>query len=228
MQRCQAESYCKLFNEQRTNCHEHCIGYIQMQNIYNLSSMPKRYQYENPLVPEEADRDAFLYLRDWQNSVQDHVEKGDGLFLLSEKRGTGKTSWACKIMNEYFRKVALGNNLTCRGLFVNVPEFFRQLKNSFDNPNDEFAEMLQNIKTADLVIWDDIGTESPSNFVRETLYTFINHRESNMLSQIFTSNIPLETMRKQDYLGETIVSRIIGSSKLVEFQSDVDRRIDSL
>jgi DNA replication protein DnaC len=224
LKRCHAESYCKQFNEQRSNCHEHCIGFIQLQNIYTLSNMPKRYQFENQLHAGQ-DRDSFIYLRDWMQDVTKHVEAGEGLFLISETKGNGKTSWSCKIMNEYFKRVALTNNLRCRGLFINVPQFFQDLKQSFDNPSDEFTELMNNIKTADLVIWDDIGTESPTRFVRDTLYTFINHRYAEEKSQIFTSNVSLEMMNNENWLGERTVSRIVGSCEIVRF-SGQDRRLE--
>lgn len=188
--------------------------------------MPKRYQYENPLIAQDADRDSFIYLRDWMIDVESHVQKGDGLFLISETKGNGKTSWACKIMNEYFKKVALRNNLRCRGLFINVPQFFQDLKQSFDNPSEEFAELLRNIKTADLVIWDDIGTESPTRFVRDTLYNFINFRYAEEKSQIFTSNVSLELMQDENWLGERTVSRIVGSCDIVRFESTRDWRVE--
>lgn len=188
-----------------------------------MSNMPKKYQFENQLNAGQ-DRDAFVFLRDWQNDVQTHVENGDGLFLISETKGNGKTSWSCKIMNEYFKKVALTNNLRCRGLFINVPQFFQDLKRSFDNPNEDFQELLNNIKTADLVIWDDIGTESPTKFVRDTLYTFINYRYSEEKSQIFTSNVLLEQMSDENWLGERTVSRIVGSCDVVKFTGH-DRRV---
>lgn len=225
MKKCWAESYCKMFNEQRTNCHAHCIGYIQLQNLYSMSNMPKKYQYDMPLVPDDIDRQSFLYLKEWKENVKENVEQGRGLFLYSKTKGTGKTSWACKIANEYARHVALKNNLRCRILFVPVPGFLDEMRQNMNNPTEEFQEMRENIKKADLVIWDDIGTESPTNWVREQLYIFINNREANGLSQIFTSNVDLELLKDEKYLGERIVSRIVGSCDLIEFKSKIDRRL---
>lgn len=226
MKRCWAEKYCKLFNEQRTNCHEYCIGYVQLNNVYTLSNMPKRFQHDIPLIPDEVDYEAFVYLKDWKDKVEKKVENGEGLFIYGKTKGTGKTTWACKIMNEYFKNVALGNNLRCRGLFVNVPRFFQELKNSFDNPSDEFNEFMENIKKADLVIWDDIGTESPTRFVRDTLYTFIDYRYANQKSQIFTSNESLEQMEDENWLGDRTVSRIVGSCDIVELKTKSDKRVE--
>lgn len=186
--------------------------------------MPKRFRKDIPLVPDNIDRDEFYKMQEYRKNVVENVKSGEGLFIVGEAKGIGKTTWATKIMNEYFLQVALSNNLRCRGLYVNVPKFFQDLKKSFDNPTDEFNEFLDNIEKADLVIWDDIGTESPTNFVRDTLYTYIDYRYSNEKSQIFTSNIPINHLEQDEWLGDRIVSRIVGSCEVIELKSNKDKR----
>lgn len=225
MQQCHAETYCRQFNEERSNCHEHCLGYVQLQNIYHLSNIPKKYQYALPLTNPGLDRNAYIALKSIQDDIKNFVQQGRGLFLISETKGNGKTSWACKLMNEYFKRVALMNNLRCRGLFINVPDFLEQLRIHMKTPSDKVESFIENIHECDIVIWDDIGTEKPSDWVRERLYTFINHRESNGLSQIFTSNILLEQLMDDRYLGERIASRIAGQCEIVELVGH-DRRME--
>lgn len=214
MERCWAEEYCKGYPHK---CDPLCLGYVQLKNIYALSNMPKRYQYDIPLVNPGPDREAYLQLQAFRENVVENVQKGRGLFIYSRHKGNGKTTWACKVLNQYFRHVALTNNMRCRGLFINVPQFLRDLRDSFSTPSERMEELQYNIRHADIVVWDDIGTETPTNWVRETLYTFINHREANGLSQIFTSNLSLEELVDERYLGERIVDRIRGQCHLVEF-----------
>ncbi|MEX1029973.1 MAG: ATP-binding protein [Paenibacillaceae bacterium] len=218
MEKCWAEKYCRRFNEHRSNCHEYCIGYVQLQNIYSMSNIPVRYQHDLPMFADVRDKDTFMFLRDFKDNILNHAQEGHGLFIHSKIKGNGKTAWACKIMNEYFKKVVLDNNLRCRGLFINVPEFLDQLRSAMDldKTPEELLETQDHIKSADIVIWDDIGTETPSKWVRQTLYKFINHREANDKMQIFTSNISLGTLTKDDYLGDRIVDRIKGQCKVLE------------
>lgn len=218
------EIFCVRHTDER-ECDRYCVGRIQMSNIYHLSNIPKRFRKEIPITPEPQDADAFVKLREWRQNVVSHVEKGEGLFIVGRTKGTGKTTWATKIMNSYFLEVALTNNLRCRGLYVNVPQFFQDLKNSFDNPSEEFTEFEKNIKTADMVIWDDIGTESPTRFVRDILYTYIDYRYANEKTQIFTSNVLTEHLEHEDWLGDRIVSRILGSSEEIEFKARIDKRV---
>lgn len=222
MNRCWAEKYCKGYPNK---CEEYCIGYVQLSNIYNLSNMPKRYQYDLPLVCDPIDREAFVFLRDFQQNVEMHITEGHGLFIHSSIKGNGKTSWACKIMNEYFKKVALNNNLRCRGLFVNVLEFLEDLKRNMDDPSDDMREFQAEIKSADLVIWDDIGAQTDSKWVRQKLYEFTNYRESHGKSQIFTSNDPLTVLSKEDRVDERIANRIKGQCEIIELKGESKRDI---
>lgn len=221
-EQCWARTYCKGYPGK---CGEFCIGYVQLRNIYSLSNMPRIYQQEIILSNPGRDLEAYKFLKAWKDDVEAKVKAGEGLFIFSETKGNGKTAWACKIMNEYFKAVALTNNLRCRGLFINVPSFLQSLRDAMDNPSEQVREMLDNVKEADLVIWDDIGTENPTNWVRERLYSFINHRYSNGLSQIFTSNLSLETLSDERYMGERITSRVVGQCKAIQFV-ERDRRME--
>lgn len=223
MKKCWAESYCKAFNEERSNCTKHCIGFVQLNRVYELSYMPKKYQYGTQLsCPiDSVDRPAYELLKEWKADVVENVQRGDGLYLWSKRKGNGKTSWSCNIMNDYFKAVALRNNMRCRGLFISVPEFFAKVRDSFREPSVELNEMLENIRKADLVIFDDILAEKPSAWVAEQLYILINYRESNMLSNIFTSNLPPSAVGEQ--LDERIESRIYGQCEVIEFKGE-DKR----
>lgn len=219
--KCYAEKYCKGYPKY---CNRYCLGYIQLNNLYKQSMLPKKYRYDILLNPEEQDFDKFVFLADFKNNVVENIKKGRGLFIWGWNRGNGKTSWATKIMNEYFKKVALNNNLESRGVFVSVPDFLQRMRNEMNNPTDEMPIILDRIKNSDLVIWDDIGTENSSNWVREQLYNFINHRQSNDLSNIYTSNLSLEELENDKFLGTRIVSRIKGQCKQVEI-TGVDERM---
>lgn len=220
---CWAKTYCKGFPNQ---CGYHCVGFAQLATLYNMSYMPLRYQRNVSLNLEDTDEGAkdrgqYLFLKAWMENVESNVELGNGIFIYSKNKGNGKTAWTCKIMNEYFKKVALKNNLRCRGIFINVPSFLQLMRDAMDSPSEETEEMIASIKSADIVIWDDIGTENPSNWVRERLYDFINYRYSNSMTQLFTSNLSLDELAHEKFMGERIVSRIKGQCQIIEFfQSD--------
>ena len=206
--RCYAESYCKKKSD--SNCNELCGGYRVLRALYNLSRIPLKYRYQIDLVPDNADYDTFMYLADFKENIVAHVEAGDGLYIWSANTGCGKTSWACKIMSHYFRKIAFSSGLENEGLFIYLPTFLDELRNSYNNPTPDFEEELEMVNNCKLLIIDDIGAEKPSEWVRERIVSIINTRSSNGLSTIYTSNLSLQGLSER--LGDDrISSRIRGS-----------------
>lgn len=88
-------------------------------------------------------------------SVEERVERGEGLYIWSESTGNGKTSWACKILSYYFRKVAFKSGLENEGLYIYLPTFLDDLRQSYDDPDTDFSELLAMLKNCKLLIIDD-------------------------------------------------------------------------
>ena len=205
--RCFAEHYCK---KPKTECSEVCGGYRVLRALYNLSKIPVKYQYKMDLIPDDKDLKAFEALNDYKENIVAHVNNGEGLYIWSSNTGNGKTSWACKIMGHYFRKIAFSSGLENEGLYIYLPTFLDDLRNSYNNPSPEFDTELEMVKSCKLLIIDDIGAERVTEWVRERLVSIINARSSNGLCTIYTSNLSLKGLT--DKLGdERISSRIKGS-----------------
>lgn len=217
--KCFAEEYCR---KDRAECSEVCGGYRVLRALYRLSRVPVGYQYHIPLKPEPTDISAFETLNEFKENVLEYVEAGSGLYIWGKSTGCGKTSWACKIMGHYFRKIAFDTGLENEGLYIYLPTFLEDLRASYDNPDPEFAEVLSMLKNCKLLIIDDIGSERVTEWVRERLVSMINTRVASGLSTIYTSNLSPKELA--DALGDRISSRVLGSSKVVEI-SGADRRV---
>lgn len=223
MIKCWAENYCKMRSE--GNCNKFCDAYILLKALYSQSNIPKKYQYDIRLIAEKGSDDylAFNALNSWKQNILEHIDVGDGLFIFGENSGTGKTSWAVKMMNYYFRKIVFNTGLEDEGLFIGVPLFLEMLRESYTEPTDEFRELKRKVMNSNLLILDDIGAEKPSAWVAERLYTIINYRVNNELSTIYTSNVNIEILG--DALNnERIASRIYGSTKQVKLIGKDRRR----
>lgn len=218
--KCFAEAYCQ---KDRSECSEVCGGYRVLRALYRLSRVPVGYQHNIPLKPEPEDITAFEDLNEFKDTIVTHVEAGDGLYIWGKSTGCGKTSWACKIMGHYFRKVAFDTGLENEGLYIYLPTFLEDLRASYDNSDPEFGEVLSMLKSCKLLIIDDIGSERVTEWVRERLVSIINTRVSSGLSTIYTSNLSPKELG--DALGDRICSRVLGSSQVVEI-SGADRRVD--
>lgn len=217
--RCFAEAYCK---KDRSACNELCGGYRVLRALYNLSRIPERYRYNIPLTPEQADVPAFEALNGYKESVVEKVEAGDGLYIWGKSTGSGKTSWACKIMSHYFRKIAFDTGLENEGLYIFLPTFLEDLRDYYDSKDPDFEQVLSMVKGCKLLIIDDIGAERVTEWVRERMVSILNTRVSNNLATIYTSNLSPEELRSE--LGDRISSRVLGSSQVVEIKGG-DRRV---
>lgn len=216
--RCYAESYCK---KERSECNELCGGYRVLRALYRLSRIPVLYQYNISLIPENEDIKAFEVLDDFKEHIVENVEAGKNLYIWGEETGCGKTSWACKIMGYYFRKIAFSSGLENEGLFIYLPTFLEDLRNSYSTPDEDFAEVLNMVKNCKLLIIDDIGAEKVTEWVRERLVSIINTRVGGGLSTIYTSNLSPKALISK--FEKRVGSRVIGGVEAVKI-SGSDRR----
>lgn len=216
--RCYADSYCQ---KDRSQCSELCGGYRVLRALYSLSKIPENYKYNIALTPQIKDIDAFETLNGFKENILQEVEGGSNLYIWGKSTGCGKTSWACKIMSHYFRKIAFSSGLENEGLYIYLPVFLDDLRNAFDEKDPEFEVELEMVKRCKLLIIDDIGSEKLTEWVRERIVSIIHTRVSNGLSTIYTSNLSPEELKEE--MGDRISSRILGGSKIVEIKG-ADRR----
>lgn len=209
--RCFAESYCR---KDRSTCSELCGGYRVLRALYNLSRIPDRYRYHIALEATENDLLAFEALNEYKENVLKKVEAGEGLYIWGKSTGCGKTSWACKIMSHYFRKIAFDTGLENEGLYIFLPTFLEDLRDNYDTKDPDFEQVLSMVKGCKLLIIDDIGAERVTEWVRERMVSIINTRSSNGLCTIYTSNLSPKELTEE--LGDRIASRVLGSSMVVE------------
>lgn len=216
--RCYADSYCQ---KDRSQCSELCGGYRVLRALYSLSKIPENYKYNIALTPQIKDIDAFETLNGFKENILQEVEGGSNLYIWGKSTGCGKTSWACKIMSHYFRKIAFSSGLENEGLYIYLPVFLDDLRNAFDEKDPDFEIELEMVKRCKLLIIDDIGSEKLTEWVRERIVSIIHTRVSNGLSTIYTSNLSPEELKEE--MGDRISSRILGGSKIVEIKG-ADRR----
>lgn len=210
--KCWADDTCKKPHK----CSEFCPGYVLLKALYLQSNMPPIYQYDFSINVDKRDIEAFKVLKDYRDDVINNVERGRGLYIHGKNTGTGKTSAACKIMNTYFKKMAFRSNLNCLGVFINVPVFLEDIRKSFDGDKEEIESLIDRLMDAPLAIFDDIGAEKPSDWVRERLYTMINERVVKGFANIFTSNMSLKEL--EEVLGHRISSRIHGTTRQIHLK----------
>ena len=143
--------------------------------------------------------------------------KGNIGFALSGNAGVGKSFLSLCIAKEIEKK---GYTV----LSITINDILDKLKESFNSSNREIQlnKMLIAINSADLLILDDLGVETPSLWVNSVMYRIIDSRYMNSKPLIITTN--LEDFNRYDEAGR-INSRIAEMCKPIKIKGDDIRRV---
>lgn len=116
------------------------------------------------------------------------TKKGRGLYLYGPF-GTGKT----------YMLSAIANILSQRGVvcgLVYFPELIAEIKSGFNNENSSSYDKIEQLKQIDVLMLDDIGSESMTSWMRdEVLGRILNYRMHQNLPTFFTSNLNYDQLQ---------------------------------
>lgn len=108
--------------------------------------------------------------------------------VLTGTYGCGKTHLAAAIAN--YRQQQ-GHPV----LFITVPDLLDHLRRAY-SPQSlvPYDKRFEEVRTAPLLILDDLGTESATPWAREKLYQIINYRYAARLPTVITTAVPVEEL----------------------------------
>ncbi len=117
---------------------------------------------------------------------QKYADTPRGWLLLHGGYGCGKTHLAAAIANAH---LAAGQPV----LFVNAPDLLDHLRATFAPGSDiTYDDLFERVRNIPLLVIDDLGAESPTQWAQEKLYQIFNHRYNAALPTVVTSNVELE------------------------------------
>jgi len=131
---------------------------------------------------ESLDREQRESLKQALEFCKAYARQPQDWLILTGVYGCGKTHLAAAIANVRVR-------MHYPALFVVVPDLLDYLRATF-SPNSEvrFDKRFEEVKTAPLLILDDLGTESASPWAQEKLYQLFNHRYNARLPTVITTS----------------------------------------
>ena len=149
-------------------------------------------------------------LRRVYDTAQEFAEApADWLVLNSVGFGNGKTHLAA----------AIANYVNIQGepvLFVVVPDLLDHLRATFNPASGmRLDKRFDEVKTATLLILDDLGTESATAWAREKLYQLFNYRYNARLPTVITTATPV------DELDPRLATRMLDGSRCTFFILEV-------
>jgi DNA replication protein DnaC len=138
--------------------------------------------------PEHLDPEAQLSLENAFRATQEFAEQPRGWLMLMGGYGCGKTHLAAAIGN--YRK-GMGDD----PIFTVVPDLLDHLRATFGpSSNVSYDAMFQRVRTAPILIMDDMGTQSATPWAKEKLYQIFNERYNAKLPTIITTSEKLEDL----------------------------------
>lgn len=109
----------------------------------------------------------------------------EGWLLVEGGYGSGKTHLAAAIANETARRGV-------PTLFITVPDLLDSLRFAYSDPETTFEARFEEIRSADLLVMDDFGTQNATPWAQEKLFQIVNHRYINKLPTVVTTNLVLD------------------------------------
>lgn len=104
-----------------------------------------------------------------------------GWLYLHGEVGAGKTHLAVAVAGH-------ASSIGFRPTFWRLPDLLDKLRHSFSNRSeDSFYELFESVKNAELLVLDDFGAPTMTDWTLEKLYQLVCHRHDRLLPTVTTS-----------------------------------------
>lgn len=140
--------------------------------------------------------------------------------LFMGPQGVGKTHLAVGIIKSLIRRKAV----SC--MFRAFPELLKEIQNSYSSISQSSElSLLSPVLEAEVLVLDELGSQTPSTWVKDTVSYILNYRYSENKITIFTTNYsdnedPMDTRKGifyslKDRIGEQMRSRLFEMCKTI-------------
>ena len=175
---------------------------MDWQRRLGRAGIPLRFQdrsFDDFEAVTGAQRTALAFAREFALDFGSPARRGRGALFVGHP-GTGKTHLAC----------AIGMHLLHEGrlvLFTTVLRAVRMVKDAW-GPAAQMTESqaVSRLTRPDLLILDEVGVQTGSEFERHLLSDVLNERYEHRRATLLLSNLPLADVGA--YLGERVLDRL--------------------
>lgn len=178
-------------------------------NLYSNEANPEKYKSkvsprENISLIKEV---CLKFIKNFDNPEEKNL-------LFTGNTGLGKTFLSSCIANELIKQ---GKTV----LYQTAPVMLDTIIDYRFNKQNVSSDIYYNILNADLLIIDDLGTETINNLKFTELFNIINTRllnQNKVIKTIISTNLSLQNLFNN--YDERIVSRIVGNYNICYFFGD--------
>jgi DNA replication protein DnaC len=203
--------------------HCRCLDTGRIERLIADARIPKRYEHcdldsyiPNDPTQKKAKADTVRFLEKYPL-----IDMG---VLFLGPCGVGKTHLAVSILKRVITEK--GDS----GLFYDFRDLLREIQLSWDSVSQVSEwDILRPVLEARILVLDELGSNKPTDWVRDTMAHIINCRYNDRRVTIFTSNYPDTPMRTgeetlTDRIGIRLRSRLYEMCKLIEIRGKDFRR----
>ena len=191
-------SLCRCGRIARDETEQRMLEAAEMERVEQLSrysimdAKQKAARFENAVVGED-NTEAFTVARNYVDKFETLAKADTDMkgLLLYGSTGTGKSYLAACITNALMAK--------------RVPVLLTSIIKLTGYQNDELTDLIEKMRSARLLVLDDLGAERGTDFKLEQVYTVIDSRLNSRKPLIVTTNLSLEQMTES---GDIRYSRI--------------------
>ncbi len=172
-------------------------------------ALARGYQIEEMMTIDRKRIKAVVQIEDYLHETREQGLPTRGLYLAGAL-GTGKTYLMCYLLHEL---AGAGYS----GAIVYMPDFIEDVKSMIQEPG-KLKETIEMLKETDLLVFDDIGAEQLTPWVRDHVVATILNYRMNRKPTFYTSNYDLNAMEKhfsftnkdgeEEHKGQRLMDRI--------------------
>lgn len=245
---CILSSFCSLASSDK--CNALCQSYIAVHGFNGaggrVAAANVPHEYQSVMVKtspaRENQEESYItidaYVNTFQRQFYKDGERIKSLYLYSASPGTGKTTSAAAILNEYIVRHYIGSVQRNRqpldrpAYFLDV-NAWQELYTEFTRPHipvdiaepasREYYRQMQYARLAPFAVLDDIGVRAATDGFRGDLHSVINYRVTNGLPTVYTSNV--EVGELAHVFDKRLADRVRDMCGVVRFKGESKRGI---